>query len=193
MAKNKISEDESEIPEVIPFMQTEMTEDGVAVTKTVKPLTYSLMSWVKRTMNLPDTIDISEDENSAEWVIDVPSLDESFEFKAIFETYEESGLIRFFIYYFDEPIPEELIDRVNQFILEKNLYCPTGQLQILDTGEVRFLRYVSGVSVAGIASEDPNYSGDFQIKPKLYDNMFSVGFGFMNDIIDEFKDLINDE
>ena len=193
MVKNKVFEDENEIPEVIPFIQTEMNEDGVAVNKTVKPLTYSLMSWVKGTMNLPDTIDISDDENSAEWAIDVPSLDESFEFKAIFETYEDSGLIRFFIYYLDEPIPEDLIDSVKHFILDKNLYCLTGQLQILDTGEVKFLRYVSGISVAGIASEDPDYSGDFQIKPKLYDNMFSVGFGFMNEIIDEFKDLINEE
>jgi hypothetical protein len=144
-------------------------------------------------MNLPDTIDISENENSAEWVIDVPSLDQTFEFKAIFETYEETGLIRFFIYYFEASISDDIIDSVNEFILQKNFYCPTGQLQILDNGQVRFLRYVSGISVSGIASEDPNYSGDFQINPKLFDNMFIDGFNFMNEVIEEFKDLIAEE
>jgi len=180
------------IPPVIPLIQTEMTDDGRVISKTVKPLTYSLMSWVKGVMNLPDTIDISDDENSALFSIDVPSVNGDFNYKCHFETYEETGLIYIFIYYFEESINKKYLSKVKDFILTKNLECLTGNFQLQESRGDIYLRYASGISVRGIASADPNYQGDFQIHPKLFNNMFEDGFEVFNSVIDEFQNLISD-
>ena len=183
---------EEVIPPVIPLIQTEMTDDGKAVSKTVKPLTYSLMSWVKRTMNLPDTIDIADDENSAQFSIDVPSIDGDFNYKCYFETYEEIGLIQLYIYYYANSVKRKQLGKVKDFILAKNLECITGNFQLLESKGDIYLRYVSGVSVRGIASEDPNYQGEFQIHPKLFRNMFEDGFQVFNRYIGEFQNLTSE-
>jgi len=175
------------IPPVIPMTQIEIDEEGKTISKKVKPLTYSLMSWVKRTMKLEDTIDISDDENSSQWSVNVPSLDNEFEFKSLFYVDEIQGLILFYIDYFNESVEKSRITKAKNFILEKNLLCGTGQFQLIESeeGDI-YLRYLSGISVKGIASENPNYSGEFQISPKLYDNMFKDGFDVMNSVTDEF-------
>ena len=184
--------DDNYIPPVIPLLQNEISEDGSLISKRVKPLTYSLMSWVKNTLELPDTIDISDDENHGQWTCDVPSLDESFQFKCYFETDEENSTITFYIYYFDRTIDEEKIDSCRDFINEKNLYLSKGHFQIIETDESAFLRYIAGISLKGIASDDPEYTGDFQISPKIYDNIFRDGFTAFNSYIDEFIDLLED-
>jgi|GEM_PF-3430778 len=180
-------------PPVIPLTQIEIDEDGKSILKKVKPLTYSMMSWVKRTLNLPDSIDISDDENYAEYSIDVPSLDGDFDYKCYFNTDEINGLILFYIYYFDEVIPKGKQSKINKLILDKNLECNTGQFQLVNSDkDNKILRYFAGISVKGLASEDPNYSGDFQISPKLFDNLYKDGFDAMNKHIDDFIELIRD-
>ena len=56
-------EDES-LPENIPVVQTEILPDGKTVTRNINPVNYGLLVWIKRWMNLEDSLDISEDEQS---------------------------------------------------------------------------------------------------------------------------------
>jgi len=189
--KPKSKSKSDDIPPVIPLTQSEELEDGTIVNKKVKPLTYSLMSWVKRYMNLPDTINIAEDENSAQFEISIPSPDEDFSYSCFFETDEENGLIKFYIYYFEDQIPKNKENKVKNLILDQNLQCLTGQFQIVDSESGKFIRYYTGISVKDIASEDPNYSGEFQISPRLFKNIFDDGSIYMNIFIGEFKELLN--
>ena len=70
------------------------------------------------------------------------------------------------------------------------MQCLTGQVQMVSNSTSRLIRYYSGLCVEGIASEDPEYSGEFQISPLLYQNMLSCGFIFMNKFIDELKKVL---
>ena len=189
MATKKITPNKiikEEIPPVIPLMQTEVKDDGTVVTKRVKPLTYSLISWVKVTLDLEDTVDISDDENFAEFEISNPSSNEEYEFRCYFNVDEVKGLILLYIYCFDCLIHEGKEIEMNHLSLRKNLDSLTGQFQLVSNkSNGKYLRYFSGISVEGIASEDPDYSGEFQISPKLYDNMFKHGINAMNGFIYE--------
>ena len=98
---------DNKVPPVIPLTQTEVREDGTVISKRVKPLTYSLMNWIKRYKNLPDTIDIADDEDSAQFEISVPSFDGDFSYSCYFNTDEENGFIMFYMYYFDDLISKE--------------------------------------------------------------------------------------
>lgn len=179
-------------PPVIPLTQSEMLADGTMVNKRVKPLTYALMSWVKNYMGLPDTIDISDDEDYGQFEVSVPDLNEEFEYKCYFNTDEVHGLIAFYIYYFDEPVATEDSARVREFIFEKNMECLTGQIQLVEGADsTQIVRYYSGIFVNDIASDDPNYSGEFQISPKLYKNMFEQGLKCMNTFIPELQELLS--
>ncbi len=157
---------------VFPMTQSEILEDGTLVKKRVKPLTYSLMNWVKVYMGLPDSIDISDDEDYAQFEISVPHPNDGFEYKCYFNTDEEDGLIKLYIYQFNDPIPEEKISDVKELILKENMEFLTGQIQLVaSSSPSQIIRYYSGICVKGIASDDPNYSGEFQISPQLYQNM----------------------
>lgn len=192
--KNAASPSTISPPPVIPLIQTEIGEGGEVTTKRVKPLTYSLMTWVKRYMDLPDTIDISDDEDHAQFEVSVPDLNEEFEFKCFFNTEEKIGLIAFYIYNFDDLISMEKAPEVKEFILQKNMECLTGQVQLIESPLEGFvIRYYSGIFVKGIASEDPNYSGEFQVSPQLYQNMFEQGFECMNGIIPQLKEILSEE
>ena len=177
-------------PPVIPLTQTEVREDGTVISKRVKPLTYSLMNWIKRYKNLPDTIDIADDEDSAQFEISVPSSDGEFSYSCYFNTDEENGFIMFYMYYFDDLISKQKEEEVKNLVLDRNLQCITGQIQILEGKSGKSIRYYSGICVKGIASEDPNYSGEFQISPLLYQNIFDNGINFMNIFINEFKEIL---
>jgi hypothetical protein len=97
------------------------------------------------------------------------------------------------MYYFDDLISEEREEEVKSFLLDSNLKCMTGQVQIMESQSGKYIRYCSGVCVKGIASEDPDYSGDFQISPMLYQNMFEGGIHFMNIFVSELKNLLEEE
>ena len=64
-------EDES-LPENIPVVQTEILPDGKTVTRNINPVNYGLLVWIKRWMNLEDSLDISEDEQSGMWTHTLP-------------------------------------------------------------------------------------------------------------------------
>ena len=49
------------------------------------------------------------------------------------------------------------------------------------------LRYYSSIDVRGIASEDPEYSGPFQISPILYERLKRMGADSMNRYLECFK------
>lgn len=153
-------------PPVIPTSQYETLEDGTVINKRFKPLTYSLMSWVKGYMGLRDTIDISEDENYGQFEISSPAPDEDYEYTCYFNTDEINGLIGFYVYHFRDTIPKEKASIIKDLALEKNLECISGQVQIVTTSSSDMVaRYYAGIIVKGIASDDPNYSGNSKSAP----------------------------
>ena len=190
MAKKKESTEIQKKTPVIPLIQTEVLEDGTVISKRVKPLTYSLMSWVKRHMNVPDTINIEDNEDFAQFQLTMPSPDEDFEYDCYFNTDEKNGLIMFYMYYLDDEIPGDKEQQIKYLILNSNMQCLTGQVQMVSNTTSKLIRYYSGLCVEGIASEDPEYAGEFQISPLLYQNMFVKGFNFMNKFVDELKEVL---
>lgn len=175
-----------DVPPVIPLYQQEVQEDGSIKQKKVKPLTYALMTWVKRYKGLEDTIGIAEDENSAQWEITYTSPEDK-EYSIYFNTDENNGLIVCFIYYTDEIVVPEKLSVAKDLILERNLVVPVGQFQLANGDSV--LRYCSGISVAGMASPDPDYSGPHLIHPQLIDNIFEEGIFAMNNFVEEFSEM----
>ncbi len=188
---NKRNDGVDDVPPVIPLIQSETRDDGTVLTKRVKPLTYSLINWVKRYLNLPDTVDISDDEDSAQFQITISSPDEEYSYSCYFNTDELNGYIMFYMYYFDDLIPKNKEKQIKDLIFERNSECLTGQVQIVTGDAQKSIRYYSGICVKGIASEDPNYSGEFQISPMLYQNMFDNGYSFMNNFIQEYKQTLS--
>ena len=186
---NELSESAIDsLPQVYPMTQSEVLEDGTVVNKRVKPLTYSLMSWLKNYMGLPDSIDISDDENHGQLEI---SLDQDHEIKCYFNTDEITGTIGFYIYHFDDLVPEDKIEVVKELIFSKNMENVTGQIQLVaSSNPSQAIRYYHGICVKGIASEDPDYCGEFQISPQLYQNMFEYGLEVMNSFIPEVKEAL---
>lgn len=177
------------IPPVIPLTQHATTEEGEFISKKVKPLTYALMAWVKRYKGLQDTIDIADDEDSAEWHITyTTSNDKNFEI--YINTNEVQGIISLFIYYPYENVANEKLNAAKEMILEINNQLSTGKFQLV--GDDKILRYLSGINVSGIASEDPEYTGDHLISPKLIDNMFDDGIAAMENFIEDFSAIVFD-
>jgi hypothetical protein len=169
---------------VIPLTQASTTEDGEVTIRRVKPLTYALMSWVKKYKGLEDTIDIAEDENSAEWEI-THTTSVGLDFQIYINTYENPGIISMFIYYLEENVAEDKVAAAKQMLFEINNEHPTGKFQLV--GDDKILRYYSGINVSGLASEDPEYTGEHLISPKLIDNMFDDGIAAMENFIDDFS------
>jgi|LauGreDrversion4_2_1035121.scaffolds.fasta_scaffold714800_1 hypothetical protein len=159
------------IPEVIPMTQTSFDENGNVVTRHVKPLTYALISFVKVNLGLQDTVDISDDELSAQWSFEYKFDNEKFNIHIFINVNEESGIISLDIYPTGFEInnlnPEFLID----FIIETNIDLAIGQFQFSGG----HFRYHSSIDVEGIASLDPAYTGPHLIHPQLIVNMFNYG------------------
>ena len=177
------SKKELKVPPVIPLTQLDTKPDGTIVRKKVKPLTYALMTWVKSN-EWEDTIDISEDENSAQLAIDVPSVDEEYTFTSYFNTYETEGIITLCIYPVDCQIPKGKLSAVKELILTNNCSCVIGQIQLLEDN--KSIRYYTAINLSGIASKDQNYTGEVQIHPQLIANMFKSGFDDMNAFFEEY-------
>jgi len=84
MAKNQ----KSALPnldELDSMVQTSIAEDGSTVVKQMKPLTLALYKWIK-SMGWEDSMDIADDENSAQFSFTITSSDEDKEFKCFFNT-----------------------------------------------------------------------------------------------------------
>ena len=160
------------LDELDSMVQSSIAEDGSAVVKQMKPLTLALYKWIK-SMGWEDTMDIADDENSAQFSFTITSSDEDKEFKCFFNTDEESSIITLCIYYFDDEVDEEKIGAAMHAVLEKNLSCVTGQFQIVD--EFKTLRYFAAINFANTA---PNY--------RLLNTLFNDGNYQMESFIDDF-------
>lgn len=86
------------IQPVIPMDQIAIDENGNAVAKSVRPLTYALMTFIKCDLGMEDTIDISDDESEAQWQVSFSSEDSKHSFSAFIDTDENSGIIALNIY-----------------------------------------------------------------------------------------------
>ena len=157
------------------MIQSSVAEDGSIVVKQMKPLTLALYKWVK-SMGWEDSIDIADDENSAQFSFTITSSDEDKQFKCFFNTDEESSVITFCIYYFDDQVDEEKAGAAMHAVLEKNLSCVTGQFQLID--EYKTLRYFAGINFANTA---PNY--------RLLNSLFNDGNYQMESFIDDFIEV----
>jgi hypothetical protein len=174
MAKNQ----KSALPnldELDSMVQTSIAEDGSTVVKQMKPLTLALYKWIK-SMGWEDSMDIADDENSAQFSFTITSSDEDKEFKCFFNTDEESSIITLCIYYFDDEVDGEKVGAAMHAVLEKNLSCVTGQFQIVD--EFKTLRYFAAINFANTA---PNY--------RLLNTLFNDGNYQMESFIDDFIEV----
>jgi len=163
------------LDELESMIQSSVAEDGSIVVKQMKPLTLALYKWVK-SMGWEDSIDIADDENSAQFSFTITSSDEDKQFKCFFNTDEESSIITFCIYYFDDQVDEEKAGAAMHAVLEKNLSCVTGQFQLID--EYKTLRYFAGINFANTA---PNY--------RLLNSLFNDGNYQMESFIDDFIEV----
>jgi len=163
------------LDELESMIQSSVAEDGSIVVKQMKPLTLALYKWVK-SMGWEDSIDIADDENSAQFSFTITSSDEDKQFKCFFNTDEESSVITFCIYYFDDQVDEEKAGVAMHAVLEKNLSCVTGQFQLID--EYKTLRYFAGINFANTA---PNY--------RLLNSLFNDGNYQMESFIDDFIEV----
>jgi hypothetical protein len=171
MTKNQKSSIPS-LDELDSMMQTSTAEDGSVVVKQMKPLTLALYKWVK-SMGWEDSIDIADDENSAQFSFTITSSDEDKEYKCYFNTDEQSSIITLCIYYFDDEVDGEKTGAAMHAVLEKNLSCVTGQFQIVN--EFKTLRYFAAIN---FSNTTPNYH--------LLNNLFNDGNYQMESFIDDF-------
>ena len=174
MAKNQKSPVPS-LDELDSMVQSSIAEDGSAVIKQMKPLTLTLYKWVK-SMDWEDSIEIADDENSAQFSFTITSSDGDKEFKCFFNTDEESSIATLCIYYFDDEVDEDKVVAAMQSVLEKNLSCVTGQFQLID--EFKTLRYFGAINFANTA---PNY--------RLLNSLFNDGNYQMESFIDSFIEV----
>ena len=174
MAKNQKSASPN-LDELDSMVQSSIAEDGSTVVKQMKPLTLALYKWIK-SMGWEDSMDIADDENSAQFSFTITSSDEDKEFKCFFNTDEESSIITLCIYYFDDEVDGEKVGTAMHAVLEKNLSCVTGQFQIVD--EFKTLRYFAAINFAGTT---PNY--------RLLNSLFNDGNYQMESFIDDFIEV----
>ena len=163
------------LDELDSMVQSSIAEDGSIVVKQMKPLTLALYKWVK-SMNWEDSIDIADDENSAQFSFTITSSDEDKEFKCFFNTDEENSIITFCIYYLDDEVDPEKVRAAMHAVLEKNLSCVTGQFQMVD--EFKKLRYFAAIN---FANTTPNYH--------LLIRLFNDGNYQMESFIDDFIEV----
>jgi hypothetical protein len=163
------------LDELDSMVQSSIAEDGSAVVKQMKPLTLALYKWIK-SMGWEDSMDIADDENSAQFSFTITSSDEDKEFKCFFNADEESSIITLCIYYFDDEVDGEKVGAAMHAVLEKNLSCVTGQFQMVD--EFKTLRYFAAINFANTA---PNY--------RLLNTLFNDGNYQMESFIDDFIEV----
>lgn len=149
--------------QVIPLTQVSTLPNGEVVSRTVRPLTYALMWFVKNTLGMEDTIDIADDEMFSEWSVTIGDN----EFPLYVNCFEMAGLYTLDIY-FGEVSEDDFVTAIVT-INELNCQIDAGNFQYINGG----VRYHNSVIVKGIASEDPEYEGPHLISPKILENMFS--------------------
>ncbi len=180
----KSSLNEGALPQVYPMSQAEVLEDGTTAYKRFKPLAYALLCWIKD-KGLNDQINLSDDGNSAAYSFTMDSHDPSLKYQCYFEL-DEPAIIRYYIYDFDDHFETNDTD-IYQFLANVNLRLLVGQFQLVTSEDKTVLRYYSSIDVTGIASEDPDYEGPFQIHPLLFERLFIAGADCMNRYLEAFR------
>lgn len=161
----------SEYPPVIPLIQSSFDKEGNPISRRVRPITYALLSFVKKGLGLRDSINISEDEKRSQWQFELPidaNESDGNELVCFLDADEEAEILTIDIYIGSFELNGEELDKVKNKILEFNSRIIFGCFQLLN-GET--IRYHSGIDFNGIASKDPEYSGPHLIQPKLIANM----------------------
>ena len=175
MEKSNKEKNQSELPQVFPMVQTSVDDYGHTVTKTVKPITYALMSFIKRDLHMPDIINISDDENRSQCSIEIPYADnddDDLYFESLFDVFEDREFITFDVYIGSFELNQSQSDELKNLILLTNTRLVTGNFQIVDNSTIRY--HVS-IDFTDVASKDPNYSGPFLVHPQLIKNIYNYG------------------
>ena len=149
-------------PPVYPLFQHAQSENGEIISRRVRPLTRTVMLLVKQHLNMPDTIDISDDEMESEWSTQIGELN----FTLFINCLEEPEIYTLDIYFgrvIEEKLPESRV-----LINELNCNVYTGHFQYIN-GRIR---YHHSIDVSGIAPKDPEYQGDHILPPQIIVNMF---------------------
>ena len=149
-------------PAVYPMQQTAQLDNGEIISRRVRPLTLTLMILVKRHLNMPDTIDISDDEKISEWNISIGDTG----FPLFINCLEEPEIFTIDVY-FGNVQDNKLIDALIS-INQLNCQIDAGHFQYTEDG----IRYHHSVDVSDIAPKDPEYHGPHILPPKIVINMF---------------------
>lgn len=147
--------------EVFPLYQSELLPDGQTKTVKVRPLTYALMSYIKGTMKLEDTIEISEDEDSSEWNVKIGDDD----FELYVNCHENSELYTVDLYF--GSADSENFSEIIASIAKLNNHLISGHFQYIEG----HIRYHNSCIVSEIASRDPNYEGPHILPPNIVGKM----------------------
>lgn len=172
-------------PPVFPMYQGETLEDGSIVHKPFKPLAYSLLCWIK-SQGYSDQIDLSDDSNRASYSFTMDSHSD-FKYSCYFELIEEAGLIMYYMYFHEENFDTYDFETI-KLLVDINMRLNVGQFQYIDTEAGAILRYFASACMKDIASEDPEYSGPFQIHPNIFQNLVSEGSVYMNRYSESFRE-----
>jgi hypothetical protein len=149
-------------PPVYPLFQHAQAENGAIISRRVGPLTRTLMLLVKRHLDMPDTVDISDDEMVSEWSSGIGESN----FPIFINCLEGPELYTLDVY-FGKVIEEKILESL---VLINDLNCniDIGHFQFINNG----IRYHNSVDVGDIAPKDPDYQGDHILPPRIIVNMF---------------------
>jgi hypothetical protein len=172
-------------PEVYEMFQAEILKDGSTVHKPFKPLAYSLLCWIK-SQGYPDQIDLSDDSDRATYSFTMDSHGD-FKYSCYFELIEEAGLAMYYMYFYEENFDVNDFETI-KLLVDINQRLNVGQFQYVDTEDGAILRYFASICMKDIASEDPQYSGPFQIHPNVFENLVSYGRIYMNRYSESFRE-----
>lgn len=164
LVKNEIKVEtmEQSPPAVYPMKQQAQLENGEIISRRIRPLTLTMMLLVKNHLNMPDTIDISEDEMVSEWSVTIGDSN----FPLFINCMEHPEIFTIDVYFGNVP-EDKLIDAL---ILINHLNCE------IDAGHFQYtadgIRYHHSVNVSEIAPKDPQYQGPHILPPQIVVNMF---------------------
>ena len=179
---NEQSDEEDEVPDVIPMYQSSVNDKGETLTIKVRPITYALMTFVKDMLGEEDTIDITEDGKYSRWHYTTQSDDGSLNCSGLIKINEESETISIILKWENDGLitgrdPNE----VNNFLISVTDYLDCGHVFVDRHGG---LCYRHAIDVEGLASKDPDYEGPHLISPRLILNMFSYANTVLPDVVE---------
>jgi hypothetical protein len=130
-------------PPVDELLQVSTNDDGQTVVTRVRPITAALMGFVKRKLDLPDTIDISPDEMHATWIeefsvhaADSSPGDDDRTLLVKIETFEDRNLLTLTVLIDEVSLLGKDKALLERLVAKANGSLPQGCYHLLDgTGE----------------------------------------------------------